>query len=136
MKEFEIEVSKTVHDNFIAENENEAIDKAMQRFENESIEIYTLDETDLGEDKSYQPAVNEFNEDSLSKLTDEELDSLKATIEMIKCARAKQARRDAIQAFNEAAKRLFDLNLTVTAFDLYGDSIEVYDLKGFEIDYE
>lgn len=132
MKEFEIEVSKTVHDYFFAETENEAVDMAMQKFENEPVEIYKMDEKDLGD----KPVMSEFNEDSLNKLTDKELDNLKATIEMVKCVRAKQARKEAIQAFNEAAKRLFDLNLTITAFDLYGDSIEVYDSKGLEIEYE
>lgn len=136
MKEFEIEVSKTVHDNFIAETEDEAVDMAVQKFDNESADIYVLDGTGGQKNVPCPPIVNEFNENSLSKLTDKELDSLKSTIDMIKCARAKQARKEAIQAFNEAAKRLFDLNVTVTAFDLYGDSIEVYDLKGFEIDYE
>lgn len=140
MKEFEIEVSKTVHDNFIAETEDEAIDKAMQKFENETVEIYTLDETDLGESKPYPLIVNEFNEDSLIKMTDNELENLEAVlykqmdlINSVKSAKLNKARSDAIQAFNEAVKRVFDLKLIITAYTDDGERVDIYDAQSFDI---
>ena len=140
MKEFEIEVSKTVLDYFIAESEDEAIDMAMQKFENEPVEIYKMDEKDLDENKPCSPVVNEFNKDSLAKMTDEELENLVTalheqidTISAVRKARLEKTVEETIQAFNEAVKRIFDFNLTITAYNEDGECFDIFDAESLEV---
>lgn len=90
--------------------------------------------------KSCLPTVNEFNKDSLTKMTDEELENLETAlykqidaIDAAKRARLENAREEAIQAFEEAVQRVLDLNLVITAYDGNDTCFDIYDEHLLEV---